>query len=80
MPAVMQIWPEVKIIITTINQFMKLFINIFGVEGSNSISSFTVDIKGPGNLRKLIQDLFRPPNKYPREKPNMMTLWMEHIM
>ena len=38
------------------------------MKDGNGLSTFSVGIKGPCDLRKLVQCLFYPPKKDPREK------------
>ena len=69
MPEVMHIWPEVKSIIRTVNQFLKPFLNIFGVKDSNVLFPFAIDIEGPGDQRELVEYFFFSLKKYPRVEP-----------
>ena len=62
-PAVIQLWPEIKGIICNINQFMKPFLKIFGVEEGNGPSPFYVDMDTLYDLIKPTKGLFLPPKR-----------------
>ena len=50
LPAVTQLWPEVKKIIHLVNQVMKPFLEVFGVVEGNGLSPFMRDFKTPEEL------------------------------
>ena len=68
-PAVIRLWTEIKGIIYNINQFMKPFLELFGVEEGNGLSPFSVDTDSPYDPIKLIEYFFRPPKIYLQENP-----------
>ena len=70
-PAVIHIWHEIKCIIFNVNQSMKTFLNIFGVEERNGLSQFSVDIDSTYDLINLIKNIFLPPNRDLQENPKM---------
>ena len=59
-PAVIQLWTEIKCTICNVNQFMNTSLKLFCVEEVNGISSFSVDIHSPADLINIIVDLFLP--------------------
>lgn len=62
-PAVDQLWSVVQGQIKSVNQKMKPFLKIFGVEEGNGLSPFACDITSPRHLHDLTVEFFKAPPK-----------------
>ena len=63
MPAVDQLWEEVKGVIEVVNSWMLPFLKVFGVEEGNGLSPFAVTIDKPSDLLALVEQFFKPPKR-----------------
>ena len=68
-PSVINLLPEIKVIIFSVNKFMKPFLMIFGRGGVNSLSPFSFDLDSPSDPIKFIEYLFQTPNRDLRDNP-----------
>ena len=63
MPAVDQLWDEVKGVMEVTTAWMKPFLNLFGVTEGNGLSPFATDINTPSDLMVMVKQFFRPPKR-----------------
>ena len=62
-PAVTQLWDEVQGVIKFANSRMVNFLTLFGIEDGNGLSPFCHSISHPAELKSLITQFFKPPQK-----------------
>ena len=58
MPAGIQLFPEVKSVIRTVDFIIKMFLKLFDVEDVNGLLLFSFDIKVPCHVRNISQELY----------------------